>query len=62
MDDNREIDNKRFAMAEAELRKPSSLSFKGNVAENWQLFEEDFEIYRQAVLYNKPAKVCAYFC
>lgn len=47
-------------MAEIGLRKPSPLSFEGNVAENWRYFEEEFEIYSHAVLYDKPSKVKAY--
>ena len=47
-------------MAESALRKPSPLSFEGNVAENWRYFEEEFEIYSHAVLYDKNSKVKAY--
>ena len=47
-------------MAESGLRKPAPLSFEGNVSENWRIFEEEFEIYSNAILYEKPDKVKAY--
>ena len=47
-------------MAEAALRKPAELSFEGNLAHNWSAFEEEFEIYSNATLYDKTSKVKAY--
>ena len=47
-------------MAESGLRKPAELSFEGNVAYNWQVFEEEFAIYSHAALHDKSDKVKAY--
>ncbi len=44
----------------AEFRKPEPLSFSGNVAENWRLFEEDFDIFIEAAHGNKSNKEKAY--
>ena len=46
-------------MAES-LRKPDPVTFDSSVAENWRNFEEEFEIYTEAVLYDKTPKVKAY--
>lgn len=42
------------------LRIPEPLSFDGNVAENWRHFENNFNIYRKAVLKKKDADEVAY--
>ena len=47
-------------MAEGGLRKPPELSFEGNVAHNWKVFKEEFEIYSNAALHDKTDKVKAY--
>ena len=47
-------------MAEGGLRKPAELSFEGNVAQNWNIFEEEFEIYSYAALHDKDDKVKPY--
>ena len=44
----------------AEFRKPDPLSFDGNVAENWRVFEQDFEVFLQAAHGNKSNKEKAY--
>ena len=45
---------------ESSFRKPVALSFSGNVAENWRIFEEEFEIFVQAAHANKSGKEKAY--
>ena len=47
-------------MAEGGLRKPAELSFEGNVSYNWDIFEEEFNIYCNAALSDKDSKVKAY--
>ena len=42
------------------LRKPTPMSFEGNVAENWRIFEQDFEIFVQAAYADKPDRTKAY--
>ena len=46
-------------MAES-LRKPSPLSFQGNVAENWRVFEQEYDIYIAAGFSDKDDKTKAY--
>ena len=44
----------------AEFRKPDSLRFDGNVAENWRIFELDFDIFIAAAHSSKTKKEQAY--
>ena len=46
-------------MADIGLRKPDSLSFKGNVAENWRTFVREYDIFIAAGYSDKPAAVKA---
>lgn len=43
-----------------EFRKPEQLLFSGNVAENWRIFEQDFDIFVAAAHSNKTDKEKAY--
>ena len=42
------------------LRTPSPLSFEGNVAENWRIFELEYDIYVAAAHADKSNKTKAY--
>ena len=42
------------------LRKPEPLSFEGNVAENWRVFEEEFDIFIEAAHSDKNERTRAY--
>ena len=44
----------------AEFRKPDPLRFDGNVAENWRIFELDFDIFIAAAHSSKTKKEQAY--
>lgn len=47
-------------MADLGLRKPSPLSFEGNVAENWRVFEQEYDIFIAAGHDDKTDKVKAF--
>ena len=47
-------------MSGSTLRKPQPLSFDGNVAENWCVFEQQFRIYWKAALKKKDDDEVAY--
>jgi len=42
------------------LRRPKPLSFEGNVAENWRVFEQEFDIYVNAAYADKSDTAKAY--
>ena len=42
------------------LRKPDILSFEGNVAENWRVFEQEYDIYIAATHPEAANKTKAY--
>ena len=42
------------------LRRPTELSFEGNVAENWRAFEMDFDIYAAAARLDADDKTFSY--
>ena len=42
------------------LRKPEVLSFEGNCAENWRVFELEYDIYVEAAHATAEAKTRAY--
>ena len=42
------------------LRKPEVLSFEGNCAENWRVFELEYDIYIEAAHPTAEAKTQAY--
>jgi hypothetical protein len=47
-------------MAEEGLRKPSPLPFQGNAAENWRIFELEYDVYIACAFSDKDAKTKAY--
>ena len=47
-------------MADVGLRKPSPLCFDGNAAENWRIFEQEYNVFVLAAYDDKPDKVKAY--
>ena len=47
-------------MADSTLRKPTAISFEGNVAESWRVFEQQFRIYWKASLKKKDPDEVAY--
>jgi transposase InsO family protein len=47
-------------MADGGLRKPMPLTFEGNVAEKWRIFELEFDIYISAAHPEKDDKTKAY--
>ena len=47
-------------MTDITLRKPGVLSFEGNVAENFRIFEQSFRIYWKAALKKKDPDEVAY--
>ncbi|KAJ7996683.1 hypothetical protein DPEC_G00239570 [Dallia pectoralis] len=46
-------------MAEG-FRRPDPLVFDGNLAENWRIFEQEYDIFIAAAHSDKPAKTQAY--
>lgn len=42
------------------FRRPDPLSFDGNIADNWRIFEQDYDIFIAAAHHDKPAKTRAY--
>ncbi|XP_039667548.1 uncharacterized protein LOC120565686 isoform X2 [Perca fluviatilis] len=42
------------------FRRPDPVVFDGNVAENWRIFEQDYDIFIAAAHSDKPAKTKAY--
>lgn len=46
-------------MAES-FRRPDPLTFDGNIADNWRIFEQEYDIFIAAAHYDKPAKTRAY--
>lgn len=46
-------------MAEG-FRRPDPLIFDGNIAENWRIFEQEYDIFIEAAHSDKPAKTKAY--
>ena len=42
------------------LRKPDPLVFDQNIAENWRIFQENWEVYLHAGLSDKAKKAQAY--
>lgn len=46
-------------MAEG-FRRPDPLLFNENIAENWRVFEREYDIFIAAAHYDKPAKTRAY--
>ena len=42
------------------LRRPQQLSFEGNVSENWRIFEQEYDIYVNAIYSDKPEAARAY--
>lgn len=42
------------------FRRPDPLVFNGNLAENWRIFEQEYEIFIAAAHSDKPAKTKAY--
>ena len=46
-------------MADIGLRKPDALRFDGNMAENWRIFEMEYEIYIEAMFSEKSARAKA---
>lgn len=46
-------------MAEG-FRRPDPLVFDGNIAENWRVFEQEYDIFIAAAHYDKPARTRAY--
>ena len=42
------------------LRRPKPLSFEGNVAENWRVFEQEFDIYINAAFADRNEASRAY--
>ncbi|MCJ8745937.1 hypothetical protein PDJAM_G00136070 [Pangasius djambal] len=42
------------------FRRPDPLSFEGNVADNWRIFEQEYDIFIAAAHHDKPAKTRAY--
>jgi hypothetical protein len=47
-------------MADSGLRKPEQLTFDGNIAEKWRIFELEFDVYIAAAHSGKDAKTRAY--
>ncbi len=47
-------------MAETALRKPGPLIFDGNIAENWRVFELEFDVYIEACFAEKDDRTKAY--
>ena len=47
-------------MDDVGLRKPSPLCFDGNAAENWHIFEQEYNVFVLAAYDDKPDKVKAY--
>ena len=46
-------------MAEG-FRRPDTLMFEGNLAENWRIFEQEYDIFIGAAHSDKPARTRAY--
>lgn len=46
-------------MAEG-FRRPDPLVFDGNIAENWRVFKQEYDIFIKAAHSNKPAKTKAF--
>ena len=42
------------------FRRPDPLLFNENVAENWRIFEREYDIFIAAAHYDKPARTRAY--
>ncbi|KAL1279192.1 hypothetical protein QQF64_025865 [Cirrhinus molitorella] len=42
------------------FRRPDPLSFEGNVADNWRIFEQEYDIFIAAAHHDKSAKTRAY--
>ncbi|XP_067943453.1 uncharacterized protein [Watersipora subatra] len=42
------------------LRRPQQLSFEGNVSKNWRIFEQEYDIYVNAIYNDKPEAARAY--
>lgn len=42
------------------FRRPDPLVFDGNIAENWRVFKQEYDIFIAAAHYDKPARTRAY--
>ncbi len=42
------------------FRRPDALSYERNVANNWRIFKQEYDIFIAAAYHDKPAKARAY--